>query len=139
MSTIKNKNIYILESVNAYNYLNKKIDNYIEQNDFKQSDKDNIIKYVLHVALSIVINNNTIRNIIVINNNNSGIYIYNNTINSIIYKVSRILEHDNILNIKDLECYYIKLDITYAKHLIIKITPTTGEKLWIMEKTTEAL
>lgn len=139
MSTIKSKNIYILESVNAYNYLNKKIDNYIEQNNFKQSDKDNIVKYILHVALSIVINNNTIRNIIVVNNNNSGIYIYNNTINSIIYKVSRILEHDNNLNIRDLDCYYINLDIAYAKHLIIEITPTTGEKLWITEKTIEAL
>lgn len=113
MSTTKQRNIYILESINGIQYLLKKISDYKEIND-------DIIKYIFHRAISKVIYENSIRNIEVINHN---AIINNNKLESIIYKLARILEHDNIIDLDNINSYYIDLKLISIKNLTIEITP----------------
>lgn len=118
MSTAKTRNIYILESINGIQYLLKKISDYKEK-------KDEVIKYILHKAISKIIYENSIRNIEVIDNNIS--IVNNNKLESIIYKVARILENDNILNLDNINSYYIDLKLISINNLTIEITPILGE------------
>lgn len=118
MSTTKNKNIYILESINGIQYLLKKTTEYSER-------KEDIIKHILHKAISKIIYENSIRNIEVVNDSN--IIVSNNKIESVIYKVARILENDNVaINLENINSYYINLNLLNIKNLTIEITPVLG-------------
>lgn len=118
MSTTKKRNIYILESINGIQYLLKRLSNHSEK-------KDDIIKYILHKAISKIIYENSVTNIEVVNNHN-GI-INSSKLESIIYKVARILEHDNKINLDNINSYYIDLKLISINNLTIEITPALGD------------
>lgn len=118
MSTTKKRNIYILESINGIQYLLKRLSNHSEK-------KDDIIKYILHKAISKIIYENSVTNIEVVNNHN-GI-INSSKLESIIYRVARILEHDNKINLDNINSYYIDLKLISINNLTIEITPALGD------------
>lgn len=125
----KNRYVYILESIIGVKYLLKRINI-----DFKHRDK--IIEHVLFKAISKIIRENSILNIEVSNldyelDYESSIDLYNTSIEieSIIYKVSRILEMENTLILNDIDSYFITLKIINTTSLRIEIETATEEDI----------